>query len=183
MINLNLIPPVYKEHLRLQRAFSLVKKFLGIVILYTIFLAIVMLVARLILENNFQRIVSETTLVTKENRKIEQQIVKMNKQIGAAKSIQKSTIPWADFMIAFGGLVPDKVVINSLKFESAAGNRSTINGHADTREALLAFEKRLKETPYFEKVDLPFKNKQEKSDIYFTITVTINPEIFLSSGN
>lgn len=177
MINLNLIPPTYKDRLRLQRVYSLIKKFLGIVILYTIFLAITMLIARFILENNFQRIVSETTLVTKENRKTEQQISKMNKQIAAAKSIEKKSTPWAEFILALSMLVPDGVVVNSLNFKSTAGNRSTINGHADTRDALLAFEKRLKETPFVENVDLPFKNKQEKNDINFTITLTIKPEV------
>ncbi|OGL86851.1 hypothetical protein A3I40_01020 [Candidatus Uhrbacteria bacterium RIFCSPLOWO2_02_FULL_48_12] len=176
MTNLNLIPPAYKDRLRLQRLYSLVKKFLGIVILYTIFLAITMLVARFVLENNFQRIVSETTLVTTENRKIEQQITKMNKQIAAAKSIQKNSVPWAEFTIALSRLVPNGVVVNSLKFDSAAGNRSAINGQANTRETLLAFESRLKEAPFVEKVDLPFKNKQEKMNIYFTITLTIKPE-------
>ena len=101
---------------------------------------------------------------------------KMSKQIAAAKSIQKNSVPWAEFTIALSRLVPNGVVVNSLKFDSAAGNRSAINGQANTRETLLAFESRLKEAPFVEKVDLPFKNKQEKMNIYFTITLTIKPE-------
>lgn len=173
MKNLNLIPPAYKDRLRLRRVYMLLREMIMAVMLYTIFLGITLLIARLVLVNNFTRIVNETTLVTRENRAVEQQIANMNRQISAAQTIQKTAVPWAEFIVAFSKVVPEGVVINSMQMEADANKRSTINGLAKTREALLDFESKLRDTPFIEKVNLPFKNKLDKTDAYFTITLSV----------
>lgn len=170
---LNLIPPTYKDKLRLRRVYSLLKKMIITITLYNILLGLIILIARLILVNNFNRIVNETTLVTMANRKVEQDITNMNKQISGVSTIQKKVVPWPEFLVSFSKIVPDGVVINSLQLETDSGAPSTINGRANTREALLTFESELKKTPFLENVNLPFKNKLDKTNAYFTITMTI----------
>lgn len=173
MNNLNLIPPAYKDRLRVQRVYLLIKKMLMLIILYTIFLGIVLLVARFILVNNFIRITDETTLVTKVNREIERRINDLNKEIATAKIIQNKTVPWAEFLVSFAKLVPDGVVINSMTLASEKNNRSIITGVAQTRDSLLSFENKLNQAPFIANIDLPFKYKQDKNNSLFTVTITV----------
>ena len=141
--------------------------------LYTISLGIVLLAARYILVSNFTRIVNETTLVTLDKRVSEQQINNINKQIAGAKQIQKTTVPWPEFLAAFAPLVPDGVVINSIQLTADGQQPSTINGQANTREALLDFQTALISAHFITDVYLPFQSLLSKTDADFDITITI----------
>ena len=118
MTNLNLIPPAYKDRMRLQRAYSIFKTLLSEITLYTIFLAISLLLARYVLETNFERIVGETTLVTTVNRETERKIADLNKQISLSRKIQRDEIAWPDFFVSFAKLVPTDVTISSMKLNA-----------------------------------------------------------------
>ena len=141
--------------------------------LYTITLAIIMLVARLILQNNFNRITDETTLATAENHKTERLINELNAKIVAARAIQQGGFKWTDFLVAFPKLVPNGVVLASLQLQ-AAGTPSTIAGHATTRDDLLKFRERLTAAPYISNVNLPIGDLLARDNLNFTISLTVD---------
>lgn len=170
---LNLVPPAYKDKFRRQRLYVLLKNVALAAIGYTIVLAVVLLAARFLLQQQVTRIISETSLVTHENRQTEERIVALNDHIAVAETIQKSALPWAELLVAVSSLVPNRVTITSLKLDVDPKVRSTITGHAETRQSLQDFESRLKEAPYLKDVDLPITNFIPKEDLDFTITVTL----------
>src|SRR3989338_7330732 len=172
---LNLIPPSYKDRFRLQRVYTHLKNVLVATIFYTIFLGITLLAARFILQQNFNRIVNETTLTTKENRDVEKNISAFNREITAAQTIEKTYRPWGDLLIDLTNLVTDDASLVSLKID-AENNQGIISGEATNRTALLAFKERLAQAPYITSVSLPVTDLLTREKSRFTLTFTVNFE-------
>lgn len=174
ILALNLIPPEYNDRFRLERVYALLKNIIILTILYTIFLAILILMARYILQRNFNRIVDETTLVTRENKDVESKIVAFNKEISSVKEIQKNNQPWVDSLINITGLIPDGVSLTALKLE-AGPSKSSLSGRATTREALLDLKSRLEGALYLKDITLPVTDLLTRTDVDFTINFTTDP--------
>jgi len=173
ILSLNLIPPAYKEQFRLQRIFTLLRSIIVVTIFYTIFLALVVLVARYVLQGNFNRIVNETTLVTQTNRDTERNIATFNREIKTASSLEEQAFPWPQFLIHLTKLFPPEVRLTNLKLEPGR-QRAAMVGTATTRTALLAFKDTLEQTPYLKDVTLPVTDLLAKTNVNFTITLTVD---------
>lgn len=65
--------------------------------------------------------------------------------------------------------------INQLKWGEAEGGELTLIGVATDRQALLAFEKRLKDSGNFSEVILPVSNLAKERDINFQMNLTLTP--------
>lgn len=180
MINLNLIPEEYKKNLRRLHLSELSKRLLIFVMLYTILIAIVLLLARLVLQREFTRIVNETTLVTRENKKVEGQIRLLNEQITTASKLETDTKPWSQFLVLFTSRVPDGIRLTSLDLKTTG--ESTVSGVAATRESLLELKTRLTAMPGLESVELPVSSLLTRDNIDFTIRFRVNPTLAVSQA-
>jgi len=72
---------------------------------------------------------------------------------------------------------PDGVSLSSFSFASVSGEamQLVLSGVSATRDALVEFSQRLSSDAAFSSVDLPISNLSKKSDIDFSITLTVNP--------
>ncbi len=169
---LNLIPASYRAQLRRIKLLLLSKNILVAAMLYLIVVAIVLLVSRAVLQQQFIRIVGETTLLTKENDDIESSVRTLNDSIVQGDRLESKSYPWSEFLLHLATLVSPGVRLSTLDLNQ--GGPSTIEGLADTRESLIQFRDQLNTDPAFGHVDLPVSTLLNRSNIDFTITFTLN---------
>lgn len=174
MLTLNLIPESTKEHVRMLRLYRMLRTSLVVVALFTLIIAIIILIGRLILQQQFTRIVNETTLVTTNNRAVETKIRDLNSKVGTAKKILGSTHPWAETVFSILEIMPGGITIDSISLD--AEGKSTINGKAKTRDELLAFKAALEAAPYATNVGLPITDLLKREDAIFSINFTLKPD-------
>jgi len=183
MITINLIPTDKKEEVRLSEIYIVIKNLIVLLLLLTTIVAIILLASKMILQNTFNRIVSEATLTTKYGSIFNVDIKNFNQQLKAVEKIQKRYIPWTDFIVNFVGLVPENVSLNNIslniegtKNDKESANEFVISGTARTREKLLEFKANLEGSPMFSSVTVPLENLLKKDDISFNIKAKFNPK-------
>lgn len=171
MITLNLLAPEKKQGLRLTQLYQMIKNLIILILFLTIIIAIVLLLTKMTLQNHFNKIVAETTLITKYVDIFNKDIKEFNRHLESVEKIQKEYIPWTDFFINFTHLVPDDISIDTIAINKS---KILITGLARTREKLLEFEDNLKNSNLFSEVAIPLKNLLKKEDIDFDIKAEIN---------
>jgi Tfp pilus assembly protein PilN len=173
MLNLNLVSKELKQETKLRHIYKMLKQADYILIIITIFIAIVMLVAKIILQNNFNKIVEETTLITRDSQGRNSQIREINNHISFVEKVQNDFIPWS---FLFKDL--DKYVNSDLSFYSIRIDRDKktieLKGIAKNRDSLLALKSGLEKSDIFFGVIFPVKNILEKEDINFEIEADLN---------
>ena len=93
MITLNLISEELKKEIKLRHLYLFIKKINLALIVITIIIAIILLAAKTILQVNFNNIVEQTTLVTKNNQGYNNKIKEINSKIDFIEKIQNDFIP------------------------------------------------------------------------------------------
>lgn len=176
MITLNLLPPLKKQELRLRGLYVAIKNMLFTVLLLTIFSAIILLIAKALLQNHFNQTVADSTLTIKFGQTFNNDIRIFNRQLNAVDAIQRDYVYWSRFFAAFAPVVPAGVTLSNLAVVDENGLKTvTITGLATTREQLLAFQTGLEQFEFIREVAVPLENLLKKENISFTIKATVNP--------
>jgi len=146
----------------------------------------ILLFAKLILQNNFIKIIDEYNLNTRTGRIFSQKINNFNQKINNIEQIQSEFTPWADLLIKITDLTPQNIVLNSLYIEKVT-REIQINGRAKTRQVLLDYQKNLKqaecmvleclECKCFEETEIPLSSLLEKENIDFEIITKLKINI------
>lgn len=187
MISLNLNSPYQKKEIKFDRFYHLLKNSFGLIGVILIISSIILLIARNTLENNFNSIVAETSLVQQQIRGSNQKISDVNRQLKSFYSTQKDFIPWSNVMVYLTKLVPSNIKINLFTINPADVKNSeqwtiSIKGTAKTRDDFLAFQDKLKKSTLFDKVETPIDNITQKENIDFEFKIFIaSNKIRLSS--
>ncbi len=171
MITLNLISPQKKQELRLTQVYLAIKNLIILILFLATIIAIILLITKVILQNYFNEVVSDTTLTTKYANIFSEDIKKFNQQIKLVDKIQQKYIPWPNFFINFTKLMPDDIGIDSLTINE---NKILITGLAKTRAKLLELEDNLKKSDLFLEVTVPLENLLRKENISFNIKADLN---------
>ncbi|MFH1187252.1 MAG: hypothetical protein V1688_00130 [bacterium] len=182
MITLNLISPDYKKTIKIKKLLNDIENLFLYVMFIAIMAAIILLIARKILEDNFVEAAERTSLIAMnqaENKKNAQ----INKKIKLARQIQKDYIPWSRLIIIFSKLIPDNVKIDSFNV-IPNGNKDeweiNLSGAAANRDDFLNFKKKLLEAKdlFDEKeIEIPMVNLLKKEKIDFDIKLKIKKNI------
>lgn len=172
MLSLNLLTP---ERKKIFYWTTLTKKaiFWGVKMLSILFIfSFCFLVFNLYLDYQInildQNIASfENTKKVKEMRQIEESSKKINKILDNIDNINENQIYWHDALVKFVDIIPDKAQIFSL--EIGQEGKFTISGMAKTRQDLLFFEAKLKNSEEFKNVRLPLEDLIKKEDVDFQL--------------
>lgn len=185
MLKLNLASPEYKKAIKIKRILSDVQSLFLHITFIVVVAAIILLIARKILDDNFIEAVGQTSLISRsptENKKN----IEINKKIELAKEIQSNYIAWSRLIINFSKLVPDNIEINSLNVNPAGKQNElmmNISGKAVNREDFLAFKENLlgaKDLFEEKEIDIPITSLFEKENIKFDINIKIKKEVLTS---
>ena len=139
--------------------------------LYTIIVATIILIAKLMMQLEFQNFVDETTLVTRENKQVLYDIDKLNDLVRAGNDIQKQEVDWANFILKLSSSVPEGVRLTDVTLSNNA--KSSILGVADSRETLLTLKQNLENVPEFKSLELPISDLLKRENIQFSLSFTL----------
>ncbi len=172
MISLNLISPYQKKEIRLNRFYYLLKNNLGLIVIILILSSIVLLMARNILQENFNNVITDTSLIRQQIRGSNQKIMGINQKLTGVTNIQNQFVPWSNILIYLTKNIPPNIRINFLIIQPSLGKETEqwtiiIKGLAKSRDDFLYFQEQLKKSQLFEKVELPISNLTQKENIEF----------------
>ncbi len=166
MLSLNLVSQGLKKEIKLRRIYSLLNSFSFILVIVVVVLAIILSIAKLILENNFNRIVEQTTLITRNSQGYNNKVRIINSKIAAVSQIQGEFSVWSPLLSNLAENVPDGVTFSYLKID---GGKIKIKGIATTRDSLLIFKKNLDKMDSLKNLDFPLQNILKENNIDFEI--------------
>jgi len=175
MLKLNLVSQELKQEIKLRHIYKMLKQADYILIIITIFVAVVILAAKIILQNNFNKIVEETTLITKDSQGQNSKIREVNTRLSFVEKIQSNFIPWS-YLFKDLAIYANSDTNFYLIKASQEKKEIELKGIAKTRESLLALKEGLEKSAIFYDLDFPIKNILEKNDIDFEIKAKINLE-------
>lgn len=180
MISLNLLSPDNKKNTEEQILYMSIKNLLGALLIFAVFSAIILLTAKLILANNFQTIIEQTTLIVKEYGGVNQKIRETNEKIRTIGNTQKKFIAWSSVLEKITNLVPQNINV-SVMILSRSDEKIILKGTAQTRNDLLLLKSNLENSEVFSSVKIPFSNLLTREDIAFEFDLKINNKIFETS--
>lgn len=173
MLTLNLVSTEQKKEIKLRHVYGFVKTINFTLIIITITIAIILLVAKIILQSKFNEVVSQTTLVTKTNQGYNNNVREINNKLNFIEKIQNEFIPWSSLIKNLADITPADISLSYLKLD-ALGQTIKIRGNAKLRGSLLNFKERLEATGYFKEIDFPIRNILERENIDFEINAKLN---------
>lgn len=180
MIILNLIPPTKKQELRLAQVFKTVKNLIILILFLTIFAAIILLITKIALENNFNKVVEESTLTTKYANIFNKDVKEFNQYLSAVDKIQKDHISWPQFLINFTKLIPQNINIYSININD---DKILITGQAKNRDDLLLFKNNLENSDLFAGVTIPLEDLLKKDNVDFNLKADIKLDKLKNYGD
>lgn len=171
MINLNLIPPIKKQEIRLTQIYVIIKNLIILLLFLTIAVAITLLLTKMFLQNHFNNIVAQTTLTPRYANIFNKEFKEFNERLKAVKEIQKDHFYWTNFFVKFSKLMPDGLVLNNLIINN---NKILLAGSAKLRDQLLVLKNNLENSELFSNVEIPLENLLKKEQVDFNVKADIN---------
>jgi len=173
MITLNLISQELKDEIRLKHAYGLLKKIIYILFLILIVSSSCLLAAKFVLQNNFNRIVNETSLITKNTQSYNQKVREINAKFASVSQIQNEYAAWSLLVGELAAVTPDDITFSFVRINKDDSSIRIV-GNSKTRSGLLEFKENLEKNSIFQDADFPLKNMLQKDDINFDIKLNFN---------
>lgn len=177
MITLNLLSQENKRIAEEKLLYISIKNLLGIFLIFVTFSAIILLAAKTVLDNNFQTIIEQTTLIVKEYGGVNQKIKEINQKIKTIEKTQEQFVAWSEILTQISNLAPQNTTV-SVMILSRSGAEMTLKGTAKTRNDLLLLKSNLENSKIFSSVKIPFSNLLTREDVNFEFELGLNKKIF-----
>jgi Tfp pilus assembly protein PilN len=178
MITLNLLSEDLKKKNKIRRIYIAFKKISCVLILVLLLVSLSLLFSKIIMQNYFNTIVEQTTLVTKNSQGFNNKVKEINYSVNYLSQIQNDFTAWTVILKDITERMPNNITLSSLKLNKD-GKSIIIKGRAATRESLLSLKDKLNDSPYVENIEIPLKDILEKENINFEISANL---ILLKSG-
>ena len=173
MLTLNLVSKELREDIKSKHIYNLLKKICLLIITVSIFISIILLSAKIMMQNNFNKIVEQTTLVTGTSSSYNQKVNTINSKISSVKNIQNNYIALSYLIESLSKITPNSLSYSMMEI-NIEEKKMELRGSADDRDDLLAIKKGLGELGVFENIESPIQNILQKKDINFQINANIN---------
>ena len=171
IITLNLIPPQQKKELKLLQIYIYLKNIIFIILVGVILIAVTLLLAKIILQNNFNKTINQTYLTVGIAKFSNLEIKEFNQRLKQVEEIQGQYLPYLNFLFTFTDLVPKEVTLQKLNLNDKL--MLQINGLADTRDDLLNFKNNLEKANLFDEFTIPLENLLEKEEVKFELNLKL----------
>lgn len=168
MLSINLISEKLKREIKLKHAYNLLKKINYVLIILTILVSASILTAKIILQNNFNKIVAETTLVTKTSQPFNTRVKAINLKIATIGQIQDEYMPFTYLLGNIASNTPPGITYSQISINKDS-QTIKIRGNADSRDTLLAYKTMLENNKILKNIDFPLKNILQKESTDFEI--------------
>lgn len=152
--------------------FIFIKSVLEMFLFVLALAAILFVGGRWFLQDYYNEVAAQLVRVGNEKMGVNQRIRTANAVVAQTKELQKNYVLWTPILTALSEATPEGIILDSMLLDQQA-KTYTFSGTAATRDALLAFERELRELPIVAKVDLPLSQLTEREQIPFIITALI----------
>lgn len=176
MLTINLISHGLKKEIKLRHIYTLLKNVNSIIFIIILFSSIALTISKGLIQENFNRIVDETTLITKNSQGYNQKVKEINTKLNGISKIQDEYIPWSYFLETIALNTPNDLKFNSINI-SQSDKTIKITGYSATRASLLDFKAFMENDKSFKNVDFPLKNIMQKNDINFAINANLDIDV------
>lgn len=173
MIILNLISEKLRKEIKLKYFYQLIKKINYILIIIFIAVTIILLIAKIILQNNFIETVEQTVLITKNNLDHNNKAQEINNKLKIISTIQNDFSAQSKIIENLSTITPVDITFNLIKIDFTNKNIK-IRGEAKQRAGLLELKNNLEKSDIFTNIEFPTKNLLEKENINFEINANFN---------
>ena len=173
MLTLNLVSAEQKKEIKLRHLYGFIKKINLTLIVIAILIAIILLVAKIVLQLKFNNTVEQTTLVTKNNQGYNSKVREINNKLNFITKIQDEYIPWSNLVKKLTEITPTDISFSYLKLD-AQDKTISLKGKAKFRDSLLNFKDKMAADPVFQDIGFPIKNILEKENIDFEINAKLD---------
>ncbi|MFA6322309.1 MAG: hypothetical protein WCX71_02415 [Candidatus Buchananbacteria bacterium] len=171
MITLNLIPAEKKKDIQLTQIFIVIRNSVINIFLLVSLVAIILLTSKAIIDDNFAKIVAESTLTTRYAKLFNHEIKDFNNTVQAIEKIENGFIPWSNFLVNLSGDLPNNLVIYSLELNN---DKILITGFANSRNDLLELKNNFGKREELSNITIPIDNLLKKDDINFNLKADID---------
>jgi len=160
MIIINLLSPGQKKDLKIKRIYTAIKELVMLVLLFTLIIAILLLISKYVLDNQLAKLIEKNALSS------------LNFKIEIVSRLQKDFKKWSDFLMAFSNITPPNISYNLIKiqYENAS---IELRGVAKNRDDLIKLKDNLNNFNLLLNVNLPLKNLLAKENNEFIITANL----------
>ncbi|HLD86050.1 MAG TPA: hypothetical protein VJA28_01195 [Patescibacteria group bacterium] len=165
-ITLNLLSPAQKEYLRYEHAYLSVRTFMWLILTFVVIISGLLLVARLMLQDNYATVLTTATLVNEKNRAVDRDIASFNKNLKEVERIQADFIKWSNIIIDINRAIPANVEVTYLNLEQKT-RLFNLHGKALSRDDFLVLKSNLEKLPYFEEMSSPLTNLLLRENVTF----------------
>lgn len=172
MITLNLVSLEQKKEIKLRHIYGLVKKSSLAILAVTFVTAVVLISAKMILQSEFNDVISQTSQNTETNEQYAS-AKSLNNKLNFVETIQEKFIPWSVLIKKIADITPDGINFYYIKMDAGDGTIK-IRGKAKQRSSLLKFKDNMADSNYFYDIDFPIKNILEKENIDFEIKAKLD---------
>lgn len=178
MIRLNLLPSQEKKDLEtaeINRWSAFFSSWLLILLIIFILLCLSAYFYLFILVKAQNGLIEdeERHIKTQELEQLEKQIGRANQKISQVYNLSKDLKRLMPTLEEFTGLAPQGIYLTNFSYQKDL-QRVNLNGHAQNRNQLLVFQKKLEENSQFTDIDSPISNLLKQEDIDFNLTFKIS---------
>lgn len=171
MITLNLISEQKKKEIKIKHLHQLLKKIDLVVIIFVCLIAIMILVAKIMLQNTFNTTIDQTTLITKNTQGSASKVRDINNKMASVDQVQTDFIVWTKLLDQLATSTPEGIIYTSIK--AGTDKNIKVTGIAKTRDSLIALKDSFEKITMFDKFDFPLSNMLQKENIHFEIATKI----------
>lgn len=168
MLKLNLVSQELRAEIKLRHIYNLQKKINYIFIIILAVITTILLSAKAILQNTFNKTVEQTTLVTKSNQSYNSRVRTINHKLGYVAKIQDEFIYFSYLMEDISKMATGNINLYLVKI-NLQDNTIVVKGKSGLRDDLLALKRNMENSNLFENINFPLKNILEKQDVDFEI--------------
>lgn len=170
MLKLNIISQELKKEIKLISLYKLLRRLGFFVFSLLLIYAFAFQSSKMILQKYSLDTVNRESANLKNSEEYIQKIKTINEKIDKVATVQKDAVSWTKLIKTLSDKISDDITINQIAIDKKSDN-FTISGNAKSRDSLLALEKILEETGYFEEINLPISSLLKKDDIAFSVNV------------
>lgn len=176
MLRFNLLPKEFRERIFIAQQARRASFYVNILFGLTAILSLFLLFILIYLQSREEIFLNDLKEArqnprTVEIESIQKDIMRFNAQLKEA--LKTSASPkWSVLLIELSRITPESLNFHTLVVEE--DKRITIEGDALTREDLLTFEKRLRQSQFFSNVISPLSNYQSQRDITFHLSFSFS---------
>ena len=169
---MNLLTNQLKDHARGQLVATVLWRASALLLIGSIVIAMALLIGHTMMERAFATIVERSNLVLRGSGATAQRVRTTNELLLALEQLHTNYTHWTIALTAITDRVPTGITLTSLTVDRGTALR--IEGHAATRESLLAFRDTIQGFPFLRDVTVPFSNILQRERIDFSIDARVD---------